>query len=156
MLFRSPPPSDILWENYGTTPRRRFLVFLAVNIPLIFLTSLIIIPIAILNEIKMIFCLIEGDDNFEINAPRWINILIDNYGTPLLMCLNASLIVPLLIHYVANHEKTECKSQLEKSILLKYIVYMIFNIIILPSFGIDTIYKLFINTHWYLYTYIIG
>jgi len=148
-ISRAPPPSDIIWRNFGVEWYKKALTFLAFNVPLVVLTVLMIIPIILLNELKAIACIINGDyESGEIN-PGWMRMFIETYCAPLMLCVNNSLIIPFSVHYTASHELHSLKSYLEKSKLSKLIIILIFNIIILPSFGISTIYALFEQFDWY-------
>eukprot|EP00826_Nyctotherus_ovalis_P021390 TRINITY_DN1689_c0_g1_i5.p1 TRINITY_DN1689_c0_g1~~TRINITY_DN1689_c0_g1_i5.p1 ORF type:complete len:374 (+),score=101.17 TRINITY_DN1689_c0_g1_i5:1073-2194(+) len=155
-ISRAPPPSDIIWRNFGVEWHKKALTFLAFNTPLVILTSLMTIPIVLLNEVKAIACMINGNyERGEIN-PGLMRMFVENYCAPLLLCVNNSLIIPFSVHYTACHELHSLKSYLEKSKLAKLIVILIFNIIILPSFGITTIYALFKNYDWYLLSLLVG
>ncbi len=77
-----------------------------------------------------------------------ITIFLETYVPTLLLYANNSLLVPFMIYYVASYECSDRKSNVERSIFAKYFVYMLFDSIILPSFGLTTIYSLFEHRNW--------
>eukprot|EP00826_Nyctotherus_ovalis_P057234 TRINITY_DN7818_c0_g3_i3.p1 TRINITY_DN7818_c0_g3~~TRINITY_DN7818_c0_g3_i3.p1 ORF type:complete len:361 (-),score=82.55 TRINITY_DN7818_c0_g3_i3:159-1241(-) len=153
---KAPPPSDILWENIGIESRKKWGAFIVANISLLLFIALMIVPITILNELKTIIYIINAEIQQRTINFSWTTTFLDNYLPPLLMYLNGSLIVPFLIYCVANNERRGRKSHMEKSILGKNILFMLFNIIILPSFGLTTIYALFKQYNWYFMEQQIG
>ncbi|MDR3547248.1 MAG: hypothetical protein P4M11_03040 [Candidatus Pacebacteria bacterium] len=148
-IAKAPMPSDIVWENMGINAQQRLLLFLLLNIPLLFLTALTVVPIAVLNELANIAEILNQKINISDTQISWGKAFIDNYFPPLLLYVHSSLLVPFLIYCVARYERSERKSHLEKSILAKNFVFMLFDTIILPSFGLTTMYTLFEQHNWY-------
>jgi len=147
-MYKAPPPNDILWENLGIKSGKKMWSFIIANVSLALFITLMIVPITILNELKTIIYIINARIQEHSISFSWTTTFLDNYLPPLLIYVNGSLIVPFLIYCIANYERKERKSHLEKSILAKSIFFMLFNIIILPSFGLTTIYTLFKQYNW--------
>jgi len=150
-IKKAPPPSDIIWENMGISKMYRILLLLMSNVPLIIISVLMVVPMVILDGFKNIVDIINNEMRQKGLQSSFSQVFIDNYLPPLLLYLNSSLIVPFLIYFVATYERRERLSHLEKSVLAKNIAFMLFDIIVLPAFGLSTIYSLLEQEDWYFY-----
>jgi len=58
--------------------------------------------------------------------------ILAKYVVPLALCLFSFVVVPFLLHRVEEYQRHERKSQKYEHFITKNIVYMVFNIILLP------------------------
>jgi len=148
-IVKAPLPSNILWKNLGATTCEKVRNYIIFNLILAVVVILMIIPVILLAELKAITCLLYGKTDYDDIDSGWLKSFVDNYGPALVLCLDTSLFVPLLVEFTVAREYKEKKSSLTRSMLSKLSIYLIFNILILPSLGINTLYSLFARYDWY-------
>eukprot|EP00743_Colponemidia_sp_Colp-15_P010510 GILK01011581.1.p1 GENE.GILK01011581.1~~GILK01011581.1.p1 ORF type:complete len:435 (-),score=70.25 GILK01011581.1:217-1395(-) len=105
------------------------------NLLLFVLFFSVVTPVTILQRLAPFT---EKIERYMYNATLFHMFIVDYLPTLLLILIN-SVLVPVAIDYCAEWERFDLKSQKEKAVLSKNLVFLLINSLFLPMFGLSSI-----------------
>lgn len=151
---QAPHPDDILWENLQTSAMERLSRFW---ISVIFLTGFLLLLVTP-NTLRSIFVIVGreifGRSPKDKTVESWFNesfynsfgrlleflwgAMVGKMLSMLLLLIN-TLILPYMIQYIAEAEKSHRKSTIEQRALRLNFVFMVLNLVFMPMLQVTSI-----------------
>jgi len=137
-VLPGPTPSDLIWENAGSTPLVSFKVTLY-DILFALLFFLVLTPTT--------FSSFVSDVLYEIGVGSFINGLLSAYLPSLILLLYQSVLLPQVVKFLVSMEKHFDSSDSIISGLKKFMIYLIFYLFLFPLMGLQFVQLvyLFVN-----------
>ncbi|CAH1103129.1 unnamed protein product [Psylliodes chrysocephalus] len=130
VIFKSPSPSDINWENLEISYRNWYSKAIIINAVLFIILFFLTTPVIVVNIFNN---LTNAQDNFI----KKISPLLSEF-LPTLLLLSMSAVMPVMVAYSDEWMSHWTKSKQNHATMYKAFFFLLFMVLILPSLGLTS------------------